>query len=118
MGHDYDTCGTQIDGKWCESIGRVWVRLPVGPHKGLRTLGCKKHAPLYEDGGADRHNLSIIHKVHKVHRTGTQKKTARILGISPAYLSLMLNGKRPWRENLKERYEELVNTIPEMGERG
>ena len=37
------------------------------------------------------------------------RKVARILGISPTYLSLLLNGKRPWRGNLKERYEELVN---------
>ena len=39
------------------------------------------------------------------------RQTARILGISPAYLSLLLNGKRPWRGNLKERYAELVNTF-------
>ena len=39
------------------------------------------------------------------------RKTAKILGISPTYLSLLLNGKRPWRGNLKERYEELVNTF-------
>ena len=39
------------------------------------------------------------------------RKVARILGISPTYLSLLLNGKRPWRGNLKERYEELVNTF-------
>ena len=38
------------------------------------------------------------------------RKIAKILGISPTYLSLLLNGKRPWRGNLKERYEELVNT--------
>ena len=37
------------------------------------------------------------------------RKVARILGISPTYLSLLLNGKKPWRGNLKERYEELVN---------
>ena len=37
------------------------------------------------------------------------RKIAKILGISPTYLSLLLNGKRPWRGNLKERYEELVN---------
>ena len=66
MSHDYNPCGTQIDGKWCESIGRVWVRLPVGPLKGLRTLVCKKHAPLYEDGGADRHNLSIVSRTGDV----------------------------------------------------
>ena len=49
------------------------------------------------------------------------RKIAKILGISPTYLSLLLNGKRPWRGNLKERYEELVNTfvntIPETGEK-
>ena len=39
------------------------------------------------------------------------RKVARILGISPTYLSLLLNGKRPRRGNLKERYEELVNTF-------
>ena len=39
------------------------------------------------------------------------RKIAKILGISPTYLSLLLNGKRPWRGNLKERYEELVNTF-------
>ena len=36
---------------------------------------------------------------------------AKILGISPAYLSLLVNGKRPWRGDLKERYEALVNTF-------
>ena len=39
------------------------------------------------------------------------RNVARILGISPTYLSLLLNGKRPWRWNLRERYEELVNTF-------
>ena len=39
------------------------------------------------------------------------RKIAKILGISPTYLSLLLNGKRTWRGNLKERYEELVNTF-------
>ena len=38
------------------------------------------------------------------------RKVARILGISPTYLSLLLNRKRPWRGNLKERYEEFVKT--------
>ena len=37
------------------------------------------------------------------------RKIAKILGISPTYLSLLLNRKRPWRGNLKERYEELIN---------
>ena len=39
------------------------------------------------------------------------RKIAKILGISPTYLSLLLNGRRPWRGNLKERYLELVNTF-------
>ena len=39
------------------------------------------------------------------------RKVARILGTSLTYLSLLLTGKRPWRGNLKERYEELVNTF-------
>jgi predicted transcriptional regulator len=39
------------------------------------------------------------------------RKIALILGISPTYLSLLLNGKRPWRGNLRERYLELVNTF-------
>ena len=39
------------------------------------------------------------------------RKIAKILGISPPYLSLLLNAKRPWRRNLKERYLELVNTF-------
>ena len=39
------------------------------------------------------------------------RKTALILGISPTYLSLLLNGKRPWRGNLRERQLELVNTF-------
>ena len=43
------------------------------------------------------------------------RKVARILGISPTYLSLLLNGKRPWTGNLKERYEELVNTTAGTG---
>ncbi len=39
------------------------------------------------------------------------RKQAKILGISPTYLSLLLNDNRPWRGNLKERYLELVNTF-------
>ena len=39
------------------------------------------------------------------------RKIAKILGISPTYLSLLLNGRRPWLGNLKERYQELVNTF-------
>ena len=39
------------------------------------------------------------------------RKIAKILGLSPTYLSLLLNGKRPWRGDLRDRYEELVNTF-------
>ena len=38
------------------------------------------------------------------------RSKSKILGVSPTYLSLLLNGKRPWRGNLKERDLELVNT--------
>ena len=41
----------------------------------------------------------------------TLRTMAKILGISPAYLSLLINGKRKWRGDLKERYETLVNTF-------
>ena len=39
------------------------------------------------------------------------RKIAKELGITPAYLSMMVNGKRPWREDLYERYCQLVNTV-------
>ena len=53
-----------------------------------------------EQGGRER----------KEEKAMSLRKIAKILGISPTYLSLLLNGKRPWRGDLKERYEELVNT--------
>ena len=44
------------------------------------------------------------------------RKIARILGVSPAYLSRMVNGKRPWNPEIRERYVELVSvTLPEFG---
>ena len=43
---------------------------------------------------------------------------AKILGISPAYLSLLINGKRRWRGDLRERYETLVNTFVNRGASG
>ena len=39
------------------------------------------------------------------------RKIAKELGISPAYLSYMLNGKRPWRKDLYQRYMGVVNTF-------
>ena len=41
----------------------------------------------------------------------TSRAMAKILGISPAYLSLLVNGKRKWQADLRERYDELVNTF-------
>ena len=38
------------------------------------------------------------------------RKIAKELGISPAYLSYMLNGKRPWRKDLYQRYMGVVNS--------
>ena len=42
------------------------------------------------------------------------RKQARILGISHTYLSMLVNGKRKWPEELKARYEELVTTNDSM----
>ena len=39
------------------------------------------------------------------------RKIAKELGISPAYLSYMLNAKRPWRKDLYQRYMGVVNTF-------
>ena len=36
---------------------------------------------------------------------------AKELEISPAYLSYMVNGKRPWRKDLHQRYMGVVNTF-------
>ena len=45
------------------------------------------------------------------------RSAARQLGISPAYLSYMVNGKRPWRADLKDAYERLVNSpVNRLGE--
>ena len=39
------------------------------------------------------------------------RQIAKELGISPAYLSYMLNGKRPWRKDLYQRYMGVVDTF-------
>ena len=39
------------------------------------------------------------------------RQIAKELDISPAYLSYMLNGKRPWRKDLYQRYMGVVNTF-------
>ena len=38
------------------------------------------------------------------------RKIAKELDISPAYLSYMVNGERPWRPDLYQRYQYFVNT--------
>ena len=41
----------------------------------------------------------------------SMRQIAAELGISPAYLSYMLNGKRPWRKDLYQRYMGVVSTF-------
>ena len=41
----------------------------------------------------------------------SMRQIAKELEISPAYLSYMLNGKRPWRKDLYQRYMGVVNTF-------
>ena len=38
------------------------------------------------------------------------RQQANILGIAPSYLSMMINGKRPWKPEIKARYDQLVNS--------
>ena len=38
------------------------------------------------------------------------RQIAKGLGISPTYLSHMLNGKRPWRKDLYQRSMGVVNS--------
>ncbi len=40
------------------------------------------------------------------------RQQAKILGIAPSYLSMMVNGKRPWKPEIKDRYDQLVNSMP------
>ena len=35
------------------------------------------------------------------------RKTAKIIGVSAPYLSQMINGKRPWNEEIRARYNAL-----------
>ncbi len=39
------------------------------------------------------------------------RQIAKELGISSAYLSYMVNGERPWRSDLCQRYMGIVNTF-------
>ena len=40
------------------------------------------------------------------------RQQAKILGIAPSYLSMMKTGKRPWKPEIKDRYDQLVNSLP------
>ena len=51
----------------------------------------------------------------KEDRKMSLRQIAKILGVSHTLLSLMKNGKREWRPDLKERYEQLVTSLPESG---
>ena len=48
----------------------------------------------------------------------SMRQIAKELEISPAYLSYMLNGKRPWRKDLYQRYMGVVNTFVNSDEAG
>ena len=39
------------------------------------------------------------------------RQQAKILGIAPSYLSMLVNGKRPSNPGIKQRYDELVNSV-------
>ena len=41
----------------------------------------------------------------------SMRQIAKELDISPAYLSYMVNGKRPWRKDLYQRYMGVVNNF-------
>ena len=43
--------------------------------------------------------------------TLSMRQIASELGISPAYLSYMINGKRPWRKDLHQRYMGVAKTF-------
>ena len=45
----------------------------------------------------------------------SMRQIAKELDISPAYLSYMVNGKRPWRKDLYQRYMGVVNTFVNSG---
>jgi hypothetical protein len=45
------------------------------------------------------------------------RQQAKILGVFHSLLSKCLNGKRTWNPNLKERYDRLVTTLPNNGDK-
>ena len=45
------------------------------------------------------------------------RQQAKILGVSHSLLSKCINGKRRWNPELKERYDRLVTTLPNNGDK-
>ncbi len=45
-------------------------------------------------------------------RQNSLRQQAKILGIAPSYLSMMKTGKRPWKPEIKDRYDQFVNSLP------
>ena len=45
------------------------------------------------------------------------RQDAKILGIALSHLSMMMNSKRPWKPEIKERYDQLVKTSNRAGEK-
>ena len=54
--------------------------------------------------------------VIKEDRKMSLRKQAEILGVNAGHLSRMVNGKRPWKPELKARYEALVGNTFENTE--
>ena len=48
-------------------------------------------------------------------RKQSLRQIAKELEITPAYLPYMINGKRPWRKDLYQRYMGVVNTFVNSG---
>ena len=46
----------------------------------------------------------------------SMRAIAKELGISAPYLSRMRGGKRPWRGDLLEQYNQLVNIVANVGD--
>ena len=55
-------------------------------------------------------NLAV-HWIFEIKRLMSLRQQAKILGIAPSYLSRMVSGKRPWNPDVRERYNQLVNTV-------
>ncbi len=61
-------------------------------------------------------NLAV-HWIFEIKRLMSLRQQAKILGIAPSYLSMMVSGKRPWNPEIRERYNQLVNTNIRVGDK-